>query len=113
MAELSRAVRSLIAGSLALPGMEELLAQEAPADSIEYRFTHYDEEPLPMDDYDALTFGLEQLNSGLETLDEAENRPFLRLPIGGPEFFAIQKFACQFNLKDGSLIRGFGSDPWF
>lgn len=47
MAGYSKAVRSLLVSSLALPGMEELLAGEAPDDSVDYRFTRYDEEPLP------------------------------------------------------------------
>lgn len=54
MARFSSTVRSLLVSSLSLPGMQELLAQEAPDDSIDYRYTHYDEEPLPAD---KLAFG--------------------------------------------------------
>ena len=54
MARFSSTVRSLLVSSLSLPGMQELLAQEAPDDSIDYRYTHYDEEPLPLD---KLAFG--------------------------------------------------------
>ncbi len=54
MNKLSNTIRSLLASSLGLPGMQELLAQEAPDDAIEYRYTFYDEEPLPLD---KLAFG--------------------------------------------------------
>jgi hypothetical protein len=54
MAKLSCAIRSLLASSLGLPGMQELLAQDAPDDEVSYRFTHYDEDPLPLD---KLAFG--------------------------------------------------------
>ena len=47
MKKLSATVRSLLASSLGLPGMQDLLAQEAPEDGIAYRYTHYDEDPLP------------------------------------------------------------------
>ena len=54
MDRFSKTVHSLLISSLGLPGMQELLAQEAPEDSVDYRYTHYDEEPLPLD---KLAFG--------------------------------------------------------
>ena len=54
MNKLSNTIRSLLASSLGLPGMQELLAQEAPDEAVEYRYTFYDEEPLPLD---KLAFG--------------------------------------------------------
>ena len=50
----SKAIRSLLASSLGLPGMQELLAQEPPPDALEYRYTFYDEEPIPLN---RLAFG--------------------------------------------------------
>jgi len=47
MKKFSDTVTSLIAASLGLPGMQNLLAQEAPQEGISYQFTHYDEAPLP------------------------------------------------------------------
>lgn len=47
MARLSNTVRSLLTSSLGLPGMQELLALEAPEEQVDYRFTRYDEEPVP------------------------------------------------------------------
>jgi hypothetical protein len=54
VSRLSDTVRSLLASSLGLPGMQELLAAEPPEESVDYRFTHYDEDPLPLD---KLAFG--------------------------------------------------------
>jgi len=54
VAKFSNMFRSLLASSLGLPGMQELLAQEAPDDAIDYRYTHYDEDPLPLN---KLAFG--------------------------------------------------------
>jgi hypothetical protein len=47
MARYSITVRALIASSLGLPGMQDLPAQEAPDQAVTYRFTHYNEDPLP------------------------------------------------------------------
>ena len=47
MARYSKAIRSLLATSLGLPGMQELLANELPGDSVDYRYTLYDEDPIP------------------------------------------------------------------
>jgi len=54
MDRFSKTVHSLLISSLGLPGMQELLAQEAPEETVDYRYTHYDEEPLPLD---KLAFG--------------------------------------------------------
>jgi hypothetical protein len=40
-------MRALLASSLGLPGMQELLAMEPPQEGLAYRFTHYDEQALP------------------------------------------------------------------
>ncbi len=47
MAKLSKTVQSLLTASLGLPGMQELLAAEPPEEGIDYRYTHYNEDPLP------------------------------------------------------------------
>lgn len=94
MAGYSKAVRSLLVSSLALPGMEELLAGEAPDDSVDYRFTRYDEEPLPAN----------------------------RLAFGDPRRYEIEshQFRIVRNLDDNySLELDFlheamsGSSPWY
>ncbi len=41
-------VQSLIASSLGLPGIQELLAQESPDEEISAQVTYYDEQPLPL-----------------------------------------------------------------
>ncbi len=47
MKKLSRTVQSLLVSSLSLPGFSELLAAESDPNEFQYRFTLYDEEPLP------------------------------------------------------------------
>jgi Protein of unknown function (DUF3570) len=47
MKKAATTLQSLIASSLGLPGMQDLLAQEAPEDGVSVQFTYYDEEPLP------------------------------------------------------------------
>jgi hypothetical protein len=47
MAVMSSTIRSLLVTSLALPGMRELLALDLPDESLDYRYTFYDEDPLP------------------------------------------------------------------
>ena len=47
MTPYSARIQALFASSLGLPGMQDLLAAESPEENIAYRFTHYDEEPLP------------------------------------------------------------------
>jgi len=41
--------RSLLVSSLSLPGFTELLAAEGDVNDLQYRYTLYDEEPLPKD----------------------------------------------------------------
>ena len=47
MRRLSRTARSLLISSLSLPGFTELLAEDGDLNDIQYRYTLYDEEPLP------------------------------------------------------------------
>lgn len=47
MKRLSSTVRSLLVSSLGLPGFSELLAAEIDPNDLQYRYTLYDEEPLP------------------------------------------------------------------
>ena len=47
MHRLSRTVQSLLISSLGLPGFNELLAADSDPNNIQYRYTFYDEEPLP------------------------------------------------------------------
>ncbi len=47
MRRLSRTVQSLLISSLSLPGFNELLAADSDPNNIQYRYTFYDEEPLP------------------------------------------------------------------
>jgi len=91
---LSGTVRSLIASSLGLPGMQDLLAQEAPEEGLSYQFTHYDESPLPAN----------------------------RLAAGSPDRYTIhsQQLRWTKNLDDSYnlVIEGMyegmsGSSPWF
>jgi len=49
MRRLSRTARSLLVSSLGLPGFTELLAQDGDQNDLRYRYTLYDEEPLPAD----------------------------------------------------------------
>jgi len=92
--KLSGTVRSLIASSLGLPGMQELLAQQATDEGISYQLTHYDEQPLPAD----------------------------KLAAGSPERYTInsQQLRWVKNLDDSysltveGLYEGMsGSSPWY
>ena len=47
MRRLSRTASSLLVSSLSLPGFTELLAAEDSSNEFQYRYTLYDEEPLP------------------------------------------------------------------
>lgn len=77
MKKISATVQSLIASSLGLPGMQELLAQELPDEGANAQLTYYDEEPLPLS---KLAFGsperykinTQQL-SWVKNLDETYN----------------------------------------
>jgi hypothetical protein len=44
---LSLTAHSLLVSSLGLPGFTELLATEGDPNELQYRYTLYDEEPLP------------------------------------------------------------------
>jgi len=94
MRKLSNTVRSLIASSLGLPGMQDLLAQEAPDEGVSYQFTRYDEAPLPAN----------------------------RLAAGSPERYSInsQQLRWVKNLDESYSIsveamhEGMsGSSPWY
>ncbi|MEE4294320.1 MAG: DUF3570 domain-containing protein [Xanthomonadales bacterium] len=54
MERYSKAIRSLLATSLGLPGMQDLLAKELPEEGADYRYTFYDEDPIPQN---RLAFG--------------------------------------------------------
>ena len=47
MQRLSRIAHSLLVSSLSLPGFSELMAAEGDVNDLQYRYTLYDEEPLP------------------------------------------------------------------
>lgn len=47
MRRFSRSVRSLLVSSLSLPGFTELMAADNDSNQLQYRYTLYDEEPLP------------------------------------------------------------------
>lgn len=47
MKKLSRTASSLLVSSLSLPGFTELLAAEGEANNFQYRYTLYNEDPLP------------------------------------------------------------------
>ncbi len=49
MRRLSRTASSLLVSSLSLPGFTELLAADGDLNDLQYRYTIYDEEPLPND----------------------------------------------------------------
>ena len=94
MAKLSDAVRSLLASSLGLPGMQDLLADEAPDDAFEYRYTHYDEAPLPLD---KLAFGDPR-----------------RYEIGSHQFRILKNLNNSYALELNYLHEAMsGSSPWY
>lgn len=47
MRRLSRTASSLLVSSLSLPGFSELMAADGDTNDLQYRYTLYDEEPLP------------------------------------------------------------------
>jgi len=49
MRRLSRTASSLLISSLSLPGFTELLAADGEPHEFQYRYTLYDEDPLPVD----------------------------------------------------------------
>jgi hypothetical protein len=92
--KLSGTVRSLLASSLGLPGMQELLAQEAPDDDISYQFTWYDEAPLPAD---KLAFGSPE-----------------RYTIHSQQLRWVKNLDESYNLTVELLHEGMsGSSPWY
>lgn len=94
MAKLSEAIRSLLASSLGLPGMQELLAQVAPEEAIEYRFTYYDEAPLPLD---KLAFGDPR-----------------RYEIRSHQFRVLKNLNDSYSLELNYLHEAMsGSSPWY
>jgi len=94
MARLSDAIRTLMASSLGLPGMQNLLAQEAPDDAFEYRYTHYDEAPLPLD---KLAFGDPR-----------------RYEIGSHQFRILKNLGDSYALELNYLHEAMsGSSPWY
>jgi hypothetical protein len=48
MRRLSRTASSLLVSSLSLPGFTELMAADGELNELQYRYTLYDEEPLPL-----------------------------------------------------------------
>jgi hypothetical protein len=94
MARLSDAIRSLMASSLGLPGMQDLLAQVAPDNTFEYRYTHYDEAPLPLD---KLAFGDPR-----------------RYEIGSHQFRILRNLDDSYALELNYLHEAMsGSSPWY
>jgi hypothetical protein len=94
MDRFSKTVHSLLISSLGLPGMQELLAQEAPEETIDYRYTHYDEEPLPLD---KLAFGDPR-----------------RYEIDSHQFRLVKNLNETWTLELGLLHEAMsGSSPWY
>ena len=48
MRRLSRTASSLLVSSLGLPGFTELMAADGDPNALQYRYTFYDEDPLPL-----------------------------------------------------------------
>ena len=94
MAGYSKTVRTLLASSLALPGMEELLAAEAPESGVDYRYTRYDEEPLPAN---RLAFGDPR-----------------RYEIDSHQFRIVRNLDDSYSLELDFLHEAMsGSSPWY
>lgn len=74
--------------------MQELLAQEAPQEVVDYRHTHYDEIPLPLD---KLAFGDPR-----------------RYEIDSHQFRIVKNLDETFGLELGYLHEAMsGSSPWY
>ncbi len=83
-----------MASSLGLPGFQELLAAEAPEDSFEYQFTHYDEEPIPQ-----------------ASLQEGDPD---RYKINSHQLRWVKNLDSSYTLTVGYLHEAMsGSSPWF
>jgi hypothetical protein len=94
MAAFSRTIRSLMVSSLGLPGMQELLAQDLPEEGVDYRFTRYEEEPLPVD---KLAFGDPR-----------------RYEIDSHQFRIHRNFGDEYSLELGYHYETMsGSSPWY
>jgi len=94
MARLSDAVRSLLASSLGLPGMQDLVAQEGQDNSFEYRYNHYNEAPLP-----------------LNKLALGDPR---RYEIGSHQFRILKNLGGSYTLELNYLHEAMsGSSPWY
>lgn len=94
MKKLSNTVRSLLASSLGLPGMQDLLAQEDQEDGLSYQFTHYDEQPLPRD---KLAFGSPE-----------------RYRINSQQLRWFKNLDDSYSLKVEAMYEGMsGSSPWY
>jgi hypothetical protein len=92
--KLSNTVRSLLATSLGLPGMQDLLAQEAPDEGLSYQLTHYDEEPLASDRV-------------------AAGSP-VRYSIDSQQLRWVKSLMEGYGLSIEALYEGMsGSSPWF
>lgn len=94
MPRYSTTVKTLLASSLALPGMDELLAGEAPEDSVDYRYTRYDEAPIPSN---RLAFGDPR-----------------RYEIDSHQFRVVRNLDDSYSLEIGVLHEAMsGSSPWY
>lgn len=94
MAAMSKTVRSLLATSLALPGMKELLAIEPPEEAVDYRYTFYDEDPLPAN---RLAFGDPR-----------------RYEIDSHQFRVLKNLDDTYSLELDFLHEAMsGSSPWY
>lgn len=94
MARYSKAIRSLLATSLGLPGMQELLANELPEEVADYRYTFYNEDPIPQN----------------------------RLALGDPQRYEIEShqfrvvknidesYGLELNFQHETMS---GSSPWY
>ena len=94
MKKLSNIVRSLMASSLGLPGIQDLLAEEDQDDGLGYQFTHYDEQPLPRD---KLAFGSPE-----------------RYTINSQQLRWFRNLDESYSLKVELMYEGMsGSSPWY
>jgi len=90
----SARIRAMMASSMALPGMQELLAAEAPEEGLNYQFTHYDESPVPQ--------------SRLQEGDPS------RYEINSHQLRWVRNLDSSYTLTVGYLHEAMsGSSPWF
>lgn len=94
MRRLSRTARSLLISSLGLPGFSELMAADGNQNDFQYRYTIYDEEPLP------------------KAVVVAGDRN--RYKINSHQFSFARKLNERFTLTiDGIHESMSGSSPWY